>query len=1691
MADTLTREQNAQKYGYDATIFGKKRLNDDDLNNNVAFRNSFIAASKLVYQLHTGVASTMSDNELISWSLKYQRDYDNQTFGFGGRGSYFTKEKLANASPEVRAAFRYVHDSYDLYDDNFLKQVGSTLSDGLNLVTLPLGGAFSAGARTAGTKLATTAATRTAAFEAAVAGTMKATPGLTEIAARETVEASATALARFSNRLINVGIKAGSRPVLVGAIGGAAVEGGVMSYVDDSFRQDAAILTGEQHERSAMRSFGMTAMGLGFGAAGGTIFAKWIDPKMTPGLRNSAQYHSAAETMVRAMPGSTFTPPAGGAASLTSAGQRQADLMNTAYSRYGITLDQIGQRARSNWISSGHVDAAGDMLDQGTDMFGNARRATIELISEARRTPTRTTTVTPSVGPHNDVLLAPYESWIHKVLKLDPFLGLNRRVASFTHPDGASFAWKNLPTRDLFGHKFLNPIINHFDDKVAKAGLVQPILDMRRTLEDLRLRMSNAGDQVTKDAITAEIETQVRKFATDHGAKFKTLSNELADITARINDPNLKLGGPGVGMAGLDGSQVEALKKWLSHVNRLSDATQNPDEFLKQFKGNWQLFTDANKHTAGITGAFQHYLRIGADADMRIKTRDNTAWSPTIASPLRTKLEAVDNQGITFRSKINDGEDGLIAGGKFYRNRAFVENIAMFQRELKDGYYSDNIRVKTMINNRDINRPDNMENYGIVITTLYKKYTKGGNVDYAGLTNELVGLTFQSYDVGRQGDFLNSLRRLGMQQGRDGSAYTIPKDFGDQLLFKAKQSFNADKDAHLMDVVNAARQLSNTEHSPQLYGSRHMEQIVERLTRSIFGARLAPNASIVGVPGKVSFMISPATTAWNYTIGTLTGGRVIPNLDSAGNLVPNKPATRLKWDLWTPNPNKDAGFVANRWHDLTARNSLLTWAATPVTLPIRMVKGVSEHALFPALKHTWRTGAVIGGTGAVLWGGQEAIEYSTGQEFSFNPGREILKTELQAVDLIFGTPLRATVWTGERMFNKLFNTQAMIAGSMVGAYRFDKEKSLWQNLNPQFVNSTFIGDAAWNMHIPTGWLDDNGEVDPSLAQPGQGGNGQTTTTTTTTPGQGAGQQGLTPSTAQSDEDKRKLAMEQEETRTKLRAFGKEVADLNNAIAADGKWDTMVPGAAGTPVTRAARVDELVKTQQELNANIKRLGLGSYAEAIDADAYNTLTIQLVPNKGRGKPAVVPTFETREAERSVNVVRALSTWHNGLIALNHEVAAEGWNDARRTRIKQLETDRNAFYKNVPFLGNEFRQMEKDAYVWQQALLGASTATDAAYARVQKVEAQPAQVPPGGGAGTPPPGSGSSVAGGAAPPPGSTDPVVAAQQAAQAEAERKRIADEAARAAAANGGTGTPGTGGTGTPGTGGTGSPAAGGGSSGGGMGEAWDRMTGSFMNMTKVDGNDEVSNFVGATGNFLGAAASSGASWLGNTFNYLKNKPGGGGRALLREAGAGITAIFASAAFISPFLDKIGIGKIPLIGSIAKLGALVLVFMLARKGFDTVMDPAPPAQATVVSQGTGPGTHFPRLAQGDTAFNQSPTGGTPERYVIGDPADQDMTKEITVERGADGRAVLQLRSDSGQTFVSLGVTDATAIQSVGNRHVNVPADRLGAGLGKIGAMNFEAVTSDKVGADSFIATIDGKNHVFALQGQKFDELSIDR
>ena len=1004
-----------------------------------------------------------------------------------GMGRDLKQLNSSSTTKDQKAAFLYLMDIHDKTSGGFWAAAKANAADPTNLIGLGTFGLETAGAQAA--KKVGVAALRMA---------MKA--GLKEAF----VESAETAGKKLLTKEIKVAIKSETKKivlkdVLTHAVTKGAVAGGVQgasqaAYKDVKF-QNIEKGAGFIQDYSLARTIGKTTEGGLTGAAFGAIAAS---AGIGAGkINNKYDLTGKATILAKDAYSSAKTRITYGIEKLGTAKEATVAFTKQTAQSIGRAMDAAGGHISNFTGLEWDNDAIRAMASGGT--------ANMQIPSFLKRKAAAGGAM-PSADGLDNVIIKPYETWVHKTAKYDPFTWMNRQWAkkfnSFGGEKGSVTSqpwWKiayNLPTRDLFDHKFINPIINHVDDQVKASELIGPIFAMRKKLEELRLKMERTSLLGERDNINNEIETTITNFAKKNKEVFAKLKKHLDPLNARMSNPDFEKGGQGTGKAGLGTQQVESITKWLNHINRLCDDVQDPNNFLNIYRANRDKYGPNDiQRTISVTGAFQHYFKLGAESDMRIKGRDFTAWSPALSNPLRSKLKIREDllekarksgkitqdefeylQSPIYASVIKNGDDGFLAGGKNNHLTLYAENILRKQRELKDGYFNPFIRTKPIHQVAAGDAADNVENFSIILGTLFEKYQKADKntvADQKAIAEEVLGIVRKAYDSGREGDLANGYRRAQMQQGRDGSKRPIPLEIL-KAIDELKISPAVNKDEHEVHYLDYIKSITDVNHSPEFFGRRHWDKMVEAVTRKAYGGRLAPGTDIMGTPGRQDYLKNPLAHLRNEIAALVTGGKIVKKeiKDDYG-----RPQIEydFKWLYWDK-PDEKATKFQKAWHYATAHNTLVTGVLTPITLPMKMIGGMAKHVVAPVWEHTWRLGASVGFAGLLLAGTQKLVEfkYNDGKDYKYNPGQALLKTDLYAADKIFGAPMRTTIRLAEPMVN--YGVRTVFAAVNDAAIVFDltkadPKKSLVQNYYPKIIDSHIVRANISKASLPAPWED--------------------------------------------------------------------------------------------------------------------------------------------------------------------------------------------------------------------------------------------------------------------------------------------------------------------------------------------------------------------------------------------------------------------------------------------------------------------------------------------------------------------------------------------------------------------------------------------------------------------------------------------
>ena len=538
-----------------------------------------------------------------------------------------------------------------------------------------------------------------------------------------------------------------------------------------------------------------------------------------------------------------------------------------------------------------------------------------------------------------------------------------------------------------------------------------------------------------------------------------------------------------------------------------------------------------------------------------------------------------------------------------------------------------------------------------------------------------------------------------MQQGRDGTNYTIPKGFPSALLKEAKMAWEMEQGSHLHNFVKATEKFAHTENSPNKYDVRDMQAKLVKVTGAMFDAKLAPYQDIIGVPGVNFFIKQPLSWISTNVLATALGGRVVPRIaEKTGEIDPTNPF-KLKMDWgWNAAP-AEAGRFERYWHNMTARNFMLNFIFTPITLPARMTKSFVDTFGNPIKNHTART--FVYGVGA-LHGLEEGFEYLAGEETDLDIAPIIWGGAIASTDFVVGglarTLYKGATYPVQWVTNGLTSADVDLSGTRQ-----------WIDNTLKLPTDSILGVKIAGYTPLSDIYDANTNEDALVGIPGLGSLGGTTldpsqiikTSSAATNATGATMTNNSNNATTSPAIPLPVisaSPDEQQARQVILALGRGVSDLHSAAARDG-W-----------------TDENKHKLAELQANYqayapKAKEFGGHAEDIVKKAGNVLNHTLEPNAkiDTRPPENISSFETQQKERLNETMKLLATWQNGLITLNNDIAkadtgTNGWTDERKKKLAGLETNGKSFTRDIFFLTPEQQKIFSDASNMQFLLLQA---------------------------------------------------------------------------------------------------------------------------------------------------------------------------------------------------------------------------------------------------------------------------------------------------------------------------------------------------------------------------------------------------
>lgn len=1203
-----------------------------------------------------------------------------------------------------------------------------------------------------------------------------------------------------------------------------------------------------------------------------------------------------------------------------------------------------------DWSETASGTAAGAFIGTAFGVAGGAFVDTIKFgkFKWDNKSPT-TPTTKPSPGPktiaapNGYVPLMPdknTKTWWHYALKFDPFQRV-KEAALWPTASRSVSAWRFVPNR-YFTHTHTRRIIKYVDTAVEKSGIIDPFLKLDEKMIEFRLQKKAAVSDTQKDDIEKKIQETLEAFSNDpkNQESLTNLTDALTPLLKEIND--YKAVGFKSESLGFDSLQTSALKEFVEDAQKLATAAKDPQTFLKYYQENRAIFDKAGKNVEGISGALQKYTTLAAGARLRMAAGDLTGVDPlhpTSRKLAQLNTTAADGSVKVYRSyerNIEDGDDGVLAGAKNSRFTASLENVRLLERSLNEGLYSKKIRTHSVFDSP--NSGDNVENYAIRLNNFFERYKNDQNSLGKEATEKLAGLILEVYDSGRMGDALIALRRMRSRQGREGDQPRIPENLNTTLANLTGLAGNkfSEYNPEWEDAAKAIKQYTTIQQAFYHYHERDMNQIAEKFTRWIHDNNVAPGQGSLGAPGKVYFVNRPISMTWQHTLAALTGGRVVENPSANTGKQSGTDPYKIEWYWNNPAPEGATGVKA-LWHNITNRNSGITALFNPVTIPFRAAYGATKLVGAPILNHTayGLTAAGIGAYG-LTWGYEEI----TGDEIQIiNPA---LKGTVKVADTLVVAPTRLALSGSELYINGIGKTLNFLSNDKIDLPKINLQNT-W--LDPD------------NIRLNSDWVDRI--IPPANAA-------DVNKTTSLTPA--ATNPGATMTNSNSNNTATSLAIplpvisaspDDQQARQVILALGRGVSDLHSAAARDG-W-----------------TDENKHKLAELQANHlayapKAKEFGGHAEDIVKKAGNVLSHTLEPNAkiDTRPPENTSPFQTQQEARLNETMKLLAAWQNGLVTLNNDIAkadtgTNGWTDERKKKLAALETSGKAFARDVFFLAPEQQKIFSDASNMQFLLLQAKESDQPVAASFISLLSAPKALPSTREA--------PSDKGHIKPPAVETAADDTAEKT-DKKADLKEKKEKSANAETFNNGTGNGGASAR-------TVSHGTDDGSFFGSVGGHAKDLANSFKRMTKVDDGDEITNAVSSTIGLFGAAGEKGAGFVGNTYDRLMAKQDRSGRSLIREVGAGILALVGMGSLFGPMLDRLGIGTIPIVGTLAKLATVVVVFMAARKGVDSVLPDVTPYAGQHVLQASSADrtrTHLPHLTQeemnGGNVISMSNRGG---------------------------------------------------------------------------------------------------------------------
>lgn len=527
------------------------------------------------------------------------------------------------------------------------------------------------------------------------------------------------------------------------------------------------------------------------------------------------------------------------------------------------------------------------------------------------------------MATYTKIIPPAYRSRWHTVFdsRYNPYIAIKTRIAG----DGNNPA-NNLPV-DLAGGAFIRPVIRAIDKRIAESGFPQIMESLNLQLTDVKDRLESS--QITPEDASKESLRIVQDFMTDNKTQLSNLSQNLSPIIRELQferdiallteksrqnllpeSEDIKNPKPGtlqfeVGRAianferdtgatvdkdavthgvrqggkalfFLESTQADAMLSYASHLReicvKLSDPAHNfQNNYEQRIKDSISKSLSNSDIAKVIVEDVHQPLHMGRTALMRIEDDDKKNWKDIVPAIPLIPLPVLNK--FTLRS---------IPGIKQEKRKYKLEDTDALFRQFDIGYYNPSKR--TMPVTRSPNQP-NTERFDIQIESFDASKSNAA---------ALAELIIKGYNFGEEWETLYALRQLRRKTGRGGD--TVPQDLIAQIDPNPKRP--PDGGAHYDGFSKAVKSIASAiEHSPVLYGQRHVMQMYTNWTFWPRYARRFVGTGQIATPFKDKFWITPKNKLIQEKLAGILGAKALHETNAEGN-----PVVKRQW--FDPLPDK-------------------------------------------------------------------------------------------------------------------------------------------------------------------------------------------------------------------------------------------------------------------------------------------------------------------------------------------------------------------------------------------------------------------------------------------------------------------------------------------------------------------------------------------------------------------------------------------------------------------------------------------------------------------------------------------------------------------------------------------------------------------------------------------------------------------